>query len=57
MRNILELILLRLKRFDLLALSAEVRRGGQGVFTLKRAIESHPHRGGIYFDLKEFEKK
>ena len=33
-RNILGLILLRLKRLDIVARSPDVRRGGQGVFTL-----------------------
>ena len=37
MRNILELTLLRLKRLDIVARSPEVRRGGQGVFTLHTA--------------------
>ena len=37
MRNILELALLRLKRLDIVARSPEVRRGGQGVFTLHAA--------------------
>ena len=37
MRNILKLILLRLKRLDIVARSAEVRQGGQDVFALHSA--------------------
>ena len=37
MRNILGLILLRLKRLDIVARSPDVRRGGQSAFTLHAA--------------------
>ena len=37
-RNILKLTLLRLKRLDIVARSPEVRRGGQGVFTLSLSL-------------------
>ena len=37
MRNIFGLILLRLKRLDVMARSPDVRRGGQGVFPLHAA--------------------